>query len=94
MRLTIESTNGNKWQDIVFERFLLPIVQKECLQYKEAKASEGDSPRMSENTVSCHNGNGDAYKSAPGEWNMQKHNASLPVSLEPGHSVGFCCFLC
>jgi len=37
----------------------LPIFQKEY-SYKEAKASEGDSPRMSENTISCHNGNGDA----------------------------------
>jgi hypothetical protein len=55
-----ESINSNKWQDIVFERFLLPIVQKKYLYCKEAKASEGDSPRMSENTISCHNGNGNA----------------------------------
>jgi hypothetical protein len=26
-----ESINSNKWQDIVFERFLLPIVQKKYL---------------------------------------------------------------
>jgi hypothetical protein len=47
-------------QDIVFERFLLQIVQKEFL-YKEAKTSEGDSPSPpqaeSENTIYCHNGN-------------------------------------
>ena len=46
---------------MVFERFVLPIVLKEYLLiYTEAKASEGDSPRMSENIIFCHNGNEDA----------------------------------
>jgi len=41
----------------------LQIVLKEyLLKYKEAKASEGNSPRMSENAISCHNGNEDASK--------------------------------
>ncbi len=42
-------------QGIVFERFLLPIVNKKYSNNKEAKASQGDSPRMSENTISCLN---------------------------------------
>ncbi len=39
--------------DIVSERFLLPIVIKPIFNNKEAKASEGDSPRMSEDTISA-----------------------------------------
>jgi hypothetical protein len=35
-------------------------------RYKEAKASEGDSPRMSENTVSRHYRIGNAYYNAKG----------------------------
>jgi hypothetical protein len=38
---------------MVSERFLLPIVLKPILNNKEAKASEVDRPRMSEDTISC-----------------------------------------
>ena len=55
-----ESINSNKWRDIVFERILLPIVQKNIYNVERQKPRKGDSPRMSEDTISCHNGNGDA----------------------------------
>jgi hypothetical protein len=38
--------------DIAFERILLPIVKQNINKNREAKASEGDRPRMSENTIS------------------------------------------
>ncbi len=37
---------------MVFEWIFLPILQKFIMKNKEAKASEGNSPRMNENTIS------------------------------------------
>ncbi len=37
---------------MVFERLFLPIVLQQNIKYQEAKSSEGDSPRMSENAIS------------------------------------------
>jgi hypothetical protein len=36
-----EAINGNKWQDIVFERFLLPIVQKIFIILREPHFGKG-----------------------------------------------------
>jgi hypothetical protein len=36
-----ESINSNKWQDIVFEWFLLPIVQKKYLLMQRGKSLGG-----------------------------------------------------
>jgi hypothetical protein len=38
--------------EIAFERILLPIVKQNINKNREVKASEGDRPRMNENTIS------------------------------------------
>jgi|GEM_PF-6159378 len=55
--MKVVSISKSVRQDIVFERFILPIVLKPILNNEEAKTSEGDRPSPpkaeSEDTISC-----------------------------------------